>query len=43
MRTTPASCQAQALCEGRIDLNGQRFDDASKLPAGADSPCFAAR
>jgi hypothetical protein len=43
LRTTPAPCQAQALCEGRIDLNGQRFDNASKLPAGADSPCFAAR
>jgi hypothetical protein len=43
LRTTPASCKAQALCEGRVDLDGQRFENGSKLPAGAGSPCFAGR
>jgi hypothetical protein len=41
LRTTPASCQAQALCEGKVDLNGQRFEHASKQPAGTRGPCFA--
>lgn len=43
LRTTPSSCQAQALCEGRVELNGQRFEHASKLPAGAHGPCFEKR
>lgn len=41
LRTTPASCQAQALCEGKVDLNGQRFEHASKQAAGTRWPCFA--
>ncbi|MBX3607739.1 MAG: hypothetical protein KF788_20870 [Piscinibacter sp.] len=43
LRTTPAACQAQALCEGRVELNGQRFEHASKLPPGAPGPCFERR
>lgn len=43
LRTTPSSCQAQALCEGKVELNGQRFEHVSKLPAGAKGPCFARR
>jgi len=43
LRTTPSSCQAQALCEGRVDLNGQRFESASMVPVGSGSPCFAGR
>jgi hypothetical protein len=40
VRTTRTSCQAQALCEGRVELDGQRFEHATKLPAGARGPCF---
>lgn len=40
LATTPAACQAQGLCEGRVDLNGQRFEHANRLPAGAAGPCF---
>ena len=43
LRTTPSSCRAQSLCEGRIELNGQRFEAATKLPMGANGPCFARR
>lgn len=40
LATTPAACQAQGLCEGKVELNGQRFEHASRLPAGAAGPCF---
>ncbi len=40
VRTTPSACQAQALCEGKVDLNGLRFEHAARLPAGAAGPCF---
>jgi hypothetical protein len=43
LRTTPSSCQAQSLCEGRVELNGQRFESATRLPAGAQGPCFERR
>jgi len=43
LRTTPGSCQAQSLCEGRVELNGQRFEHATKLPAGTKGPCFERR
>lgn len=43
LRTTPAACQAQALCEGKVELNGQRFESATKLPAGSPGPCFEKR
>ena len=41
LRTTRSSCQAQSLCDGRIELNGQRFEHDAKLPAGSPGPCFA--
>ncbi|QTN21585.1 hypothetical protein HZ992_15505 [Rhizobacter sp. AJA081-3] len=41
LRTTRSSCQAQSLCEGRIELNGQRFEHDAKLPAGSPGPCFS--
>ncbi len=41
LRTTPKSCQVQALCEGRVELNGQRFEQATRLPTGTSGPCFA--
>lgn len=41
LRTTRSSCQAQSLCEGRIELDGQRFEHGAKLPAGSPGPCFA--
>jgi hypothetical protein len=40
LRTTPSACQAQALCEGRVELNGQRFEQATRLPTGTPGPCF---
>lgn len=40
VRTTRAACQAQAVCEGKVDLNGLRFDHAARLPAGSAGPCF---
>ena len=43
LRTTPGSCQAQSLCEGRIELNGQRFESATRLPAATAGPCFERR
>jgi len=43
LRTTSSACQAQALCEGRVELNGQRFESATRLPAGAAGPCFERR
>lgn len=43
LRTTPSSCQAQSLCEGKVELNGQRFESATRLPAGTQGPCFERR
>ena len=43
LRTTSEACRAQALCEGRVDLDGQRFDAVSHVPAGAGLPCFEGR
>jgi hypothetical protein len=43
LRTTPNSCQAQSLCEGRVELDGQRFEPETRLPAGAAGPCFERR
>ena len=43
LRTTPSACQAQLLCEGRVEINGQRFEHAAKLPIGAKGPCFERR
>ena len=41
LRTTATSCQAHGLCEGKVDLHGQRFEHTAKLPAGTSGPCFA--
>lgn len=43
LATTPGACQAQALCEGKVELNGQRFEHATRLPAGTRGPCFEKR
>lgn len=41
LATTPGSCQAQALCEGKVQLDGQRFESATRLAPNAAGPCFA--
>lgn len=41
LKTTSGACQAQALCEGKVELDGQRFEAASRLPSGVPGPCFA--
>jgi hypothetical protein len=41
LRTTRSSCQAQSLCDGRVELDGQRFLHDAKLPTGSPGPCFA--
>jgi hypothetical protein len=38
--TTETSCRAQALCGGRIQLQGQTFEIAHRVP-DAKGPCFA--
>ncbi|KNZ32450.1 MAG: hypothetical protein AD742_11910 [Methylibium sp. NZG] len=43
LRTTREACKAQALCEGKVELNGQRFDATSRLPDGVSAPCFERR
>lgn len=43
LATTPSACQAQSLCEGKVELNGQRFDHATRLPPGSKGPCFEKR
>ena len=43
LQTTPGSCQAQALCEGKVELNGQRFEHTSKVPLQTKAPCFVKR
>ena len=43
LRTTPSACQTQSLCNGKVELNGQRFDAATRLPAGTAGPCFERR
>lgn len=39
--TTEAACQAQSLCAGQVQLHGQRFELATRLPASGKNPCFA--
>lgn len=41
LATTPGSCQTQALCEGKVQLDGQRFEAATRLAPNAAGPCFA--
>lgn len=38
--TTEAACQAQSLCAGQVQLNGQRFELATRQAADATSACF---
>ena len=40
LTTTEPSCQAQSLCGGLVQLDGQRFELSGKVP-GAGGPCFA--
>jgi hypothetical protein len=40
LATTEASCQAQSLCGGQIQLQGQRFDRTNRMPLDAANPCF---
>jgi hypothetical protein len=39
--TTEAACQAQALCDGQVRLQGQRFELNSRLAQATGGPCFA--
>ena len=39
--TTEAACQAQSLCAGQVQLHGQRFDLATRVPSNGKNPCFA--
>jgi len=39
--TTESACQAQSLCAGQVQLNGQRFELAGRLPAAGANACFA--
>lgn len=41
LATTPSSCRAQALCDGKVNLDGQRFEASTRLAANATGPCFA--
>jgi hypothetical protein len=43
LSTTQSSCQAQALCGGQVQLQGQRFEHTAKLPAASKGPCFEQR
>jgi hypothetical protein len=39
--TTEAACQAQSLCGGQVQLQGQRFELATRVPSSSRSQCFA--
>jgi hypothetical protein len=43
LSTTQSSCQAQSLCGGQVQLQGQRFEHTAKLPAASKGPCFEQR
>jgi hypothetical protein len=43
LATTQSACQAQSLCGGQVQLHGQRFELAAKLPSTAKGPCFEQR
>jgi len=40
LATTEPSCQAQSLCAGMVQLNGQRFELSERVST-AGGPCFA--
>lgn len=39
--TTEGACQAQSLCGGQVQLQGQRFKLATRVPSSSRSQCFA--
>ena len=39
--TTKASCQAQSLCAGQVQLQGQRFELATRVPSSSRNQCLA--
>jgi hypothetical protein len=39
--SSEASCRAQDLCGGRVELQGQRFEWPAATPPSATGPCFA--
>lgn len=41
LTTTEPSCQAQSVCGGQVQLNGQRFELSARVPDGVKGPCFA--
>ena len=41
LASTEPACQAQSLCGGQVQLNGQRFELSGRVPHGARGPCFA--
>ncbi len=41
LSSTEPACRAQGVCGGRVTLHGQRFELATRAPAGASAPCFA--
>jgi hypothetical protein len=43
VETSEPACQAQALCAGQVQLNGQRFEPATRMPAGAATRASAPR
>jgi hypothetical protein len=42
VQTTEPACRAQALCAGQVQLDGQRFEPATRVTAGGRTPCFGA-
>jgi hypothetical protein len=43
LATSEDACKAAPLCEGVIDVHGQRFDLGGKVAAGQRGPCFDRR
>jgi len=39
--TAEAACQAQSLCAGQVQLPGQRFEIATRVPSSSRNQCFA--
>ena len=39
--TTEGACQAQSLCGGQVQLQGQRFELATRVSSSSRSQCFA--
>jgi hypothetical protein len=38
--TTEATCQAQALCGGKVRVQGQRFEHSDRVAPGVKGPCW---